>query len=187
LNNEIIFTNDNDSPQNKFSEDKIFSTESKSKENSIENNFELNTPKLELNFFYNSNFEIRENKITVTPNSLGNIRKKTGKNFIFGKKDESGKNDFGFNDSSIEVKQFEILFDKSKDILIKPDIGKFFILDCKSGIGTFIKLNKRFPIENETIISFCNVHMLITPNKSCKLITKPSKSNAKIELYTRTI
>lgn len=92
-------------------------------------------------------------KIKITPNSLSSSN---GVNcikdrFVFGKVNSNKSNDYGINDESIALKQFEVFY---KD-------EKFYVLDNKKGTGLFVRVKEKLTIDRDMIISFCSSHMIV--------------------------
>jgi hypothetical protein len=101
-------------------------------------------------------------KIILTPNSINGNIKTSDENFTFGSnvgfpysytQSNYAPIDFSFDDESMAYSQFEIKFNKQR--------GKFYVIDNKKGTGIFARINKKFHIDRDVIISFCSCHMIL--------------------------
>jgi hypothetical protein len=112
-------------------------------------------PKLELLCVNNRNEQDR-NKVIITPNSInGEVR--SNSKFVIGKND---KNDFTFKEG-MGNKQFEIHYDRPAN--------KYNIIDTKMGTGLFVKIQTKLQIKQDTIVSFCQTHMIIQTDSTSNL------------------
>jgi hypothetical protein len=137
--------------------------DSKVKEEEIEKEKEsiIESPRLEL-MCINTKNEQEKFKIVITPNSINGEIRNTNR-FIIGKEDKKNNNDFSFKDG-IGNKQFEIIYDKL--------IGKYNIIDTKMGTGLFVKIQTKLQIKQDTIVSFCQTHMIIQLDSSSNFFLK---------------
>jgi len=99
--------------------------------------------------------------IRVSPTDINNILPIHEGKFFFGK--ENDQNDYNFpKDENVGHNQFEIRYDINNNT--------YYIKDIREGSGSFIKLNKRQPIEQDSIYSFCNTHIIVYKVKQDKLL-----------------
>jgi len=115
-------------------------------------------------------------KIILTPNSINGLIKKSGEKFVFGRNSLPNSNananfnasspivnivqnqtnrlnDYNFtDDDSISLKQFEISYNKERNL--------YSVVDNKRGSGLFLKIKQKI-IDHDMIVSFCATHMII--------------------------
>jgi len=93
----------------------------------------------------------RNTKLLITPSSVNKRQFNDGDSFYFGKNDE--ENAFNFPlEENIGDRQFQIKYDLN--------LKTYVISDCRRGTGLFVKTD-RLTLENDSIFSFCNTHMLV--------------------------
>jgi pSer/pThr/pTyr-binding forkhead associated (FHA) protein len=99
--------------------------------------------------------------IRVTPFSINDKPASHDGKYFFGK--ENDNNDFNFpKEENVGPNQFEIRFDKNN--------GLYYIKDIREGSGSFIKINKRQAIEQDSIFSFCNTHIIVYKTKQDNML-----------------
>jgi hypothetical protein len=137
----------------------------KGKEEESRKEFIIELPKLDLTCVNTKN-EKDKYKIVITPNSINGEFRDTTK-FIIGREDKKMNNDFSFRDE-IGNKQFEINYDKMTE--------KYSIIDTKMGTGLFVKIQTKLQIKQDTIVSFCQTHMIIQLDPKSSFINIDKKS-----------
>lgn len=107
--------------------------------------------------------------IILTPNSVNGIVKYNNNSFVFGSSNGSVRTDseeditpidYDFKDKSMGFSQFEIIYEELRN--------KFYVLDNKKGTGVFAKINKKFLLNREVIISLCSSHMILQVTNDSK-------------------